>query len=365
MFWRVLCALGALTFIFNGAGVLADGSCESVTFGDSEHGRRVITMTCWDAPPDEVPDAMSPGLAGLGSIGVGLGLLALAGMPYTLVLFRGRNPEDIEFERQVIAAIEASKGPQETPDWRHGADAATQTNGLEAPRSGSATRLRPDHAEPRTDPTSSTDATSTRAEPIGSETASRPSDRREIRSALELLDDEAILALARARITPDEVLATQRASKIRDLPSDLPYAVLWCGRAWAESLPPACASSTTEEGVSEQQRGLMAMACWTGAIAGTLICGVALEPAGLDEETLVAGGMKRARATTSVDTNELLERSRELDQLASHFMVLADRLAVRASASERDRKSYCSAARLAFADGVYLGLSSAGATDLD
>lgn len=81
MFWRVLSVLGAFSFLYTGISILADSSCEAVTWGG--RGGRVssFTATCWDVPPELVDGAWSPTSAGLLSLAGGIALLIFAAWP--------------------------------------------------------------------------------------------------------------------------------------------------------------------------------------------------------------------------------------------------------------------------------------------
>jgi hypothetical protein len=182
-------------------------------------------------------------------------------------------------------------------------------------------------------------------------------------SPFDVLDAETLVALSRSRLDVDDLIACQRTIKPADLPGDLPYAVLHCCATWMEHLAAMSPTAIGSDDFRQQVRGLLAIGCATGAVAGLAMREPPVDPSTVaDRNELIRSGQLRAAATTSIDTLELLTRKRELDVVASHLADWARALADQADVTVADRESFAAVCELAFADGVYLGLSAPSQT---
>jgi hypothetical protein len=178
-------------------------------------------------------------------------------------------------------------------------------------------------------------------------------------SPIDVLDHEALVALTSSRLDVDDLVARNRGITPADLPGDLPYAVLHCCGTWMERFTGTSAAAIGSAEFRQHVRGLLTIGCATGAVVGLALRDLPVgRPVVADREPLVRSGLRRAAATTSIDTLDLLGRNRELEAVASHVAGWARSLAGRAGVAPADAESFAAVCELAFADGVYLGLTA-------
>jgi hypothetical protein len=185
-------------------------------------------------------------------------------------------------------------------------------------------------------------------------------------SPVDVLDTEALVALTGSRLDVDDLVARHRKIKPADLPGDLPYAVLHCCAAWMQRFAGTRPTAIGSGDFRQQVRGLLMIGCATGAVAGLAMRDLPVDgPKAADRKELIRSGLRRAAATTSIDTLELLTRSRDLDAVATHVADWARTLADRSGVTIADSESFAAICELAFADGVYLGLTAPSPTRHD
>lgn len=336
--WRLLAALGALTFLVNGVQVLGDPDCESVTWGGRGGRFKTLTMTCWDAPPAEVDDAWSPTAAGLASIGAGLGLLGLAAWPLIAALVRDEVDVPID---PTMFSTRPGTGPGDESD------------------------------APRTPTAASSDTVGRTENPQGSRVGVMSPTRPEtgavgggLANVLDVLDDSTVAAIVRFRAPVADVVGAAADLHPRDLAPELAYAVLATSTMWWKSWQDEVGPDPTPvQGRTTAARRAVMHACHFGLALGALLAHGSTAPvtSGGAEDTNRAMdlGLTWYRQVMGVSTSGLLDRSPVFAAATDVCLdVVADGLDEAPELSDEQLELLLAVCRHAVTDGAFLAITA-------